>query len=184
MSHRGFSLRSHLRGLTIHRLGPRDSRILSIRDSRRFTVRIPAQQVELYKGQDTVFESHSILGDGKEIQSRSPDSGGRSKNSTHLVNYFFSRKELTALCFIIDLAVTDWSVDANIFKACSSGQLWQLCKENFDLQRQLEVRNHTRDNRLTAGLWNYGTSFSQKPRHCRRMHIEKSCGISGSFGAR
>ena len=29
-----------------------------------------------------------------------------------------------------------------------------------------------------------GPSFSQKPRHCRWMHIEKSCGISGSFGAR
>src|SRR5271165_5098071 len=28
-----------------------------------------------------------------------------------------------------------------------------------------------------------GTSSSQKPRYCRRMHIEKSCGICGSFGA-
>jgi hypothetical protein len=29
-----------------------------------------------------------------------------------------------------------------------------------------------------------GISFSQKPRYCRRMNIEKPRGISGSFGAR
>jgi hypothetical protein len=61
---------------------------------------------------------------------------GQSQNSTHLVNYFFSRKELTALCFTIDLAGADWSVDADILKGCNSGQLWQLCKENFALRKE------------------------------------------------